>query len=288
MPEKTIECLRILAATHICMLLGCGGGPSTDGHQGSEPTRQTSAAFSYYGVWGHGTVGVQDPANDFVIPESGNQTCFLTGVSGVLTTDPAGNSVAEVVQLSDGWHMVTTAPPGDILEITAVCLPTSLNQTERTSWGPGYQPTTLAPITANRVCGLVGVWAEDSSSWTSSDCQDVGCGDRIDIWQSGGNWVLGGAGDAAGWAMCVDVDATVGAWDAYSYPSNTWSLLSAPNGGAFGTQCFLTGLGGRFRNNNDWNNGVFVNYGSGWWGSFDGQWSLHLDGPKDAVVYCVQ
>jgi hypothetical protein len=98
-----------------------------------------------------------------------------------------------------------------------------------------------------------------------------------------------GGARRGGSAGCVDIGADVGFWSVgWTGPSWSGVLLNAPNGGAGGTQCFLTGVGGVFKDNNDWNDGVFVNYGTGWWGGATDAWSLFVHGPKWAYVNCVQ
>jgi hypothetical protein len=270
------------------LLLGVGCVGATDEHgDDDEQVGAAQEAFSTYGSWSWGTAGHSTAAAPI---GSDPQTCFLSGVAGNLRSyygAPGGYTAAyaEVYRSGSNWYINTYGPDTNSkVGATAICLPTSTNRTATVGWSTGYPAQVLAPVTANRRCGLMGV---GNTEVYYNDNQWQSATDSVYIWNDGTNWYIGGTGHAQGYGGCVDVSSTSGTWNWTWAPTggtSTLNLLQKVDGGTnpLGTQCFLTGVGGAFQSD-DWNNGVFINYdaGSQWW-------SMTVSNNKTGKVTCVQ
>ncbi|WP_438042632.1 hypothetical protein [Sorangium sp. So ce128] len=125
------------------------------------------------------------------------------------------------------------------------------------------------------------VWNNGGDKWQAAS-------DSVQVWNDGTNWYIGGTGNAIGDGSCVDVSpgTGIGLWT-YIAPSSgtaTHNLVQAIDHGTspLGTQCFLTGVAGRFRTSS-WDDGVFVTYdpGTHWW-------KVTVSNGKTAHVMCIQ
>ncbi|WP_438036928.1 hypothetical protein [Sorangium sp. So ce204] len=241
-------------------------------------------AFSGYWGWSRATEGHDLLSWD--LASNADMTCFLSGVAGNLKSDGPGFFTAQAGVLNHDhngrWLLSTRGEDDDTkVKATTLCVPSIANRTTEVDWSSGEAAKVLAPVTANRRCGLTQVMNYGIDEWQAS-------GDSVQVWNDGTNWYLGGTGNAIGWANCVDVSpgTGIGGWTliAPSSGTATHNLVQAIDHGTspLGTQCFLTGVGGRFRTNS-WDDGVFVTYdpGTHWW-------KVTVSNGKTAHVMCIQ
>lgn len=293
----TKTCMKLAYAALIAALPltgGCTAQTSDEAANGSnEQVGKTSEAFTGYWTWSRGLVSNTTLA--WPLGSDKQMTCFLSGVGGVLRTEqgamePPGSvysgSYAGVEDQSGQWYLDTVdATGGEAVEASTVCIPSVANQVT------GYWTTGMAAQVVigdyknhpNRQCGLTAVANSDpyysDSKWKSS-------GDSVFVTHDNTNWYINGTGNAEGWAVCVDVGGAWNPWTWEPWPgdANTINLLHHIDHGSapLGAQCFLTGIGGSFRDNS-WSDGVFVTYDSG---SLD--WNLSVSNYKLGEAVCVE
>jgi len=170
--------------------------------------------------------------------------------------------------------------------VTTLCIPTTTHRTAFVDWQTGQGTQIMAAVTAKRQCGLTEVGNFDMYN---VDAKFSSSSDHVRIWRDTTNWYIGGGGNAYGGGRCVDVEETptdLGnanwEWIAPSSGTSTHDLAPGNNGGANGLQCFLTGLGGNFRNS-DYTDGVFVNYDSD-----DVKWTMSTSNGKTGWAACIE
>ncbi|WP_437989684.1 hypothetical protein [Sorangium sp. So ce145] len=272
------------------LLMGTGCIAAADEQAGDEQADDETVAtaeqaFSGYWSWSWADDSSTPPV---YIGTDTDRTCFLSGVGGTLAsragTWPDGDARVSVFRSGGGWYLDTHAGTGyNEIKGTAICVPSVANRTTPVRWSEGQPAQILAPVTTLRRCGLMSVLNEDAYG---NDDNWKAAGDGVMIWNDGTNWYIGGTGHADGIGGCVDVTYNF-IWNATWAPTtgtSTLNVLQQIDGGTnpLGTQCFLTGLGGRFWWS-DWSDGVFINYdpGSHWW-------SVTVTDDKTAHVACVQ
>ncbi|XXX82381.1 hypothetical protein WMF30_26860 [Sorangium sp. So ce134] len=276
------------------LLMGIGCVAATGEQAGDELVDDelvgtAEQAFGGYWGWSRETVGHSTP--DLDLASAADMTCFLSGVAGNLESQigsPSGTRTAWAgVYIYDGrWHLTTVGNEVDAkVKATTLCVPSIANRTASVSWKSGEAAKVLAPVTANRRCGLETVLNSSNSHF---DTRWHAAGDSVSVWNDGTNWYIGGTGNAEGKGRCVDASpgTGTGVWT-YIAPSSgtaTHNLVQAIDNGTnpLGTQCFLTGVGGSFLTDS-WTDGVFVTYdpGSTWW-------KVTVSNGKTAHVMCIQ
>jgi hypothetical protein len=269
------------------LLMGIGcvaatGEQAGDELMDDELVGTAEQAFTGYWGWSRATAGHSTPAWD--LGSTDDMTCFLSGVGGNLNaTDTSISAWAGVWSNDDRWLLETIGyDEGAKVKATTLCVPSIKNRTTFARWSSGDGPTKLAPSTVSRRCGLrmVGSFGFHDE-WEAAS-------DSVRVWDSGLDWFIDGTGNANGMAICVDVSPGSGTWRwTYIAPSSgtaTHNLIQAIDHGTspLGTQCFLTGVAGRFRTNS-WDDGVFVAYdpGTNWW-------KVTVSNGRTAHVMCIQ
>ena len=192
-----------------------------------------------------------------------DRTCFLAGVAGNLRSSygapqPSGTlytgATSRVYRSGGRWYINATTGSGfEKIKTTAMCVNLVAGRIDPVSWSGGAAKK-IAAVAPGRRCFLTEVTNTDmyydDVNYTDAD-------DLLRVWSDGLNWYIGGSGHAQGAAACVNVASDLGEWN---WANGTTNI--AYNDQNPGTQCFLTGVRGRFRTN-DWSNGVRVGYDSG-------------------------
>jgi hypothetical protein len=134
---------------------------------------------------------------------------LLSGVAGDLDANDTSNiGFAGVWTYSGGWYFRTKGSyEGAKVKATTLCVPSIANRTGEIRWSSGQAAKVLAPVTANRRCGLMSVWNNGGDKWQAA-------GDSVQVWNDGTNWYIGGTGNALGDGSCVDVSpgTGIGVW----------------------------------------------------------------------------
>lgn len=212
------------------------------------------------------------------IGSDSGMSCFLAGVGGNLvhewryTTPYAG-----VFRSGGEWKIQSR--PGDItakVRTKALCLNTVKARTSPVEW-TGGAAIAVASATANPKlrCFLSKVSALHTNyfplDWAAST-------DKVHVWSDGLTWWIGGEGNAQGAAYCIEVQADVGG--EYYWHGTTGDL--AYNDQSPGTQCFLTGVRGKFRTDS-YDSGVFINYDAG-----TNRFKMYAEGGKGGWARCIK
>ncbi|WP_437767291.1 hypothetical protein WMF27_19975 [Sorangium sp. So ce281] len=268
------------------LLMGIGCVAATGEQADDELVGTAEQAFTGYWGWSRATDNDFTPA--WSVGSKAEMTCFLSGVAGDLSANGPSIYASQAGVwhgYGDGWILDTSGDDMDVkVKTTILCVPSIANRTTAVKWSSGQAAKVLAPVTANRRCGLMRVTNDPESG----DNEWQAAGDSVLVWNDGTNWYIGGTGNAEGWGMCVDASSGtgIGVWT-YIAPSSgsaTHNLVQAIDNGTtpLGTQCFLTGVGGRFQANS-WTDGVFVTYdpGSTWW-------KVTVSNGKTADIMCIQ
>ncbi|WP_437873329.1 hypothetical protein [Sorangium sp. So ce363] len=278
------------------LLMGVGCVAATDDQASNdlvddEAVGSAEQAFSGYWGWWRETEGYDTPRADLA-PDF-DRTCFLSGVAGDLKSNsgspanpPLSSAFAGVYDSGGRWYFYTQGNHVTTkVKATTLCVPSVANRTTPVEWKGGEAAKVLAPVTANRRCGL-DIVKNSETHYNDNNWQAAG--DSVMVWNDGTNWYIGGTGNAHGRGRCVDATSGSGTWGwTYIAPSSgtaTHNLIQAIHDGTspLGTQCFLTGVGGRFQTSS-WTDGVFVTYdpGSTWW-------RVTVSNGKTAHIMCIQ
>jgi len=215
-------------------------------------------------------------------PDTG-MSCFLAGIAGNISSsygapEPPGSlyTVAKtgVIRSGGRWYIEAQTGSGiEQLASEAMCLNVIAGRTGVYGWSGG-NATLIGPVTAHRQCFLTEVRNFDMYY---TDAELAAAGDSLRVWNDGFNWYIGGSGHAQGSASCIDVTAVVG-----TYTVGSGSGPLAYNDLMPGTQCFLTGIQGSFRNNS-YSDGIYINYDPGLH-----QWSMSSSAGKRGWATCVK
>jgi hypothetical protein len=222
-------------------------------------------------------------ANRADIGSDANMTCFLSGVAGNLSSSygaptPQGSlytgASSRVYRSGGRWYIEAFTGSGtEKIKTSAMCVNIVAGRTATFGWAGG-PATKMLPVAPGRRCFLTAV--SNSEMYYDDDDFTV-LTDEVRVWSDGLNWYIGGNGNAQGAASCIDVSSDLGEWN---WANGTTNI--AYNDMNPGTQCFLTGVRGRFRSN-DWGNGVNINYNAGL-----NQYTLSASSGKRAWARCIK
>lgn len=274
----TLSCILSAAV----MEVGCVAAsedPAGDAPAGGAPVGEATQAFTNYGALTRNLQAITDPG--IVAAPSTSFTCFLSGTFGQFPEDDrfTGGARSGVQFSPTEWRLFSEDVTGlERIGTHVVCLPTTANRITPHFWHTGLNAVQLGPVQGNRVCGLTSVSTINGSDFTSSS-------DEVKVFTSGGFWWLGGSGNAAGSAGCVDMTnnfTQVGVWRAGTVTK--LNLTQAPDSGGnpLGVQCFLQGVQGAFTTNS-YSNGIGVSFDPGLL-----QWSLNVSTGKTGTAVCIQ
>jgi hypothetical protein len=192
-----------------------------------------------------------------------DRSCFLTGVNGNLSSSygaqqPSGTlytgASSRVFRSGGRWTIEAFTGSGfEKIKTGAMCVNITAGRIGPFGWAGGAAKK-IGPATAKRRCFLTEV-SNGEMYYNDTNFTDIN--DRVQVWSDGTSWWIGGNGNAAGAAMCVDVTEDLGEWN---WANGTTNL--AYNDQNPGTQCFLTGVRGVFRTNS-YSNGVNIGYNAG-------------------------
>lgn len=270
----------IAVAGTACIDVAAGGEEA-----GGEAVAETEQAASWGGFasWAR-----EDnlPASDNLadIGSDANMTCFLSGFAGNIRSmfgaqAPQGQlystSSAGVFRSGGRWFIEAFTGSGtERLKAMATCVNITAGRTGTFSWngGPAAQ---MLPVAPGRRCFLTQI--HNLAHWTADD-DFTASTDELRVWNDGVHWYIGGNGNAHGVASCINVTVDKGEW--LWHGPTTQNL--AYNDMTPGTQCFLTGVKGVFRNN-DWSNGVFINYNAGL-----NQYTMTVSSGKSGRARCIE
>jgi hypothetical protein len=271
---------RFVASTLALSLMATATGcVSEDGDLGEDTgsTEQHASWASFAGWTTNGLSGNYD-AN---IGSAAGMSCFLAGVGGNLSGDYHYTTPWAGVYRNSSNDWIIQARTGDVgakLAVRALCLNVTAGRTAEVAWDGGADKV-VAPVAAGRSCFLSNVralWRTSSYfnlDWSSST-------DEIRVEIKGSNWVIGGAGNARGAAYCISNVSWVG--PEYYWHGTTGDL--ATNDQNPGTQCFLTGVRGRFRTNSfAEGEGVFIKYNDA-----ASKYQMVVDGGKGGWARCIK
>jgi hypothetical protein len=279
---------RIASSCLVFASLAAVGCTSAVGEQG-ERTGSSAQAYTdgyYLYTW-------QADIDQNTGLSSQQWTCFLAGVGGEIASNLSeGGSLtgyAGATIENGDWHMLNRT--GYWSELTSgtgssiSCVPVA-NRTGIAHWTGGTAiKLGSASADPNLVCGLIAIGDTTASGtdvkWRVNGPSGLGSGDSAYTYVSGGEWYLGGSGNAEAWATCVDrTPGTPGwAWE-YNGGSGTSNVLQQ---NIDTTQCFLTGVGGWFGVTNSPSQGVWINYASS-----SQMYSETIDEGQALGVTCIQ
>jgi hypothetical protein len=193
--------------------------------------------------------------------------------SGVLVFDGLEENSSSPYYLNDEYFLGDYGP-GPV-KGAVVCVPYTTNRTAPVYWKTGMPAQKLGDIAnyPNRQCGLINIGYTtytDATLFAEST-------DSVQVFQGPDGWYLGGTGNAAGGARCVDIPGTVTDW---WYEAGTGVGTYRMDDAYYYDTCFLTGVQGNFRNPS-WNDEVWV--------SQDGMahWQMSLDNGKIGMATCI-
>jgi hypothetical protein len=259
----------------------CDVGPDDLGQEDVDQVEQ-AATWGAFASWARED-NLPTSANRADIGPDANMTCFLSGVAGNLSSSygaqtPAGSlytgASSRVYRSGGRWYIEAFTGSGtEKIKTNAMCVNITAGRTATFGWAGGAA-TKMLPATPGRRCFLTEV--SNSAMYYYDDAFTV-LTDEVRVWSDGLNWYIGGNGNAQGAASCIDVSADVGEWN---WANGTTNI--AYNDMNPGTQCFLTGVRGRFRSN-DWSNGVNINYNAGL-----NQYTLSASSGKRAWARCIK
>jgi hypothetical protein len=207
-------------------------------------------------------------ANKRDLGSSSGVTCFLAGVGGNLSSSlgamaPSGTlyTSAEVRVYEGGghWWLETRSGKGSPDDIIgkAMCVSSVSGRLAEKGWSYGgpVQLDEGYPANPARRCYLTSVRNSDP---IYADDGFGSSGDQVRVWQDPvtSKWYLGGSGDAAGSARCINV---TGSYGLGGQVGATTMELGYNFGGV---ACALTAVQGRFRSN-DYAAGVFITWDAG-------------------------
>jgi hypothetical protein len=285
---KTIRIGLVLCLVSALPGLGCAD-PVGDAEQErrSEPVGSVSSGFTN-GYWWY-TINGNHTVNTGL---SGAQwTCFLRGVQGSLQGDYSrdfGNTNLEVrayISTGDLWYFtVDNNGNGQALGGSVMCVPAE-PIIASTYWDTGFGKEALEVDTTNSVCGISGVTGgqiynsnHQDITWDSNGTSGGTSGDSIYMTNDGSTWYIDGSGQAAGFVSCTHASAGYWWWN-YYYGNGNWNLLQD---NINTVQCFMYGVGGRFRTSS-YSNGAQVAYNSS-----TAWWSANPTGGQSVWAMCVE
>jgi hypothetical protein len=285
---------KLAALLSIAAGVGCAAGTSEDADQRVGTTAQAFSDGYYVLSW------YNNAYTDTGLPAS-EWTCFLKAVVGDLAS-----AYGEALEMQFGqttyagatigpngdWFMLNQnawESPSSAIGSEIMCVPSAANQTPVAHWASyanGGAAVALGSASAdtNLVCALVAIGdtrsEDDDNLWRVNGGHGVGSGDSAYTYRSGGEWYLGGSGNAEAWAVCVDKSPGGGWWGWEYSGSGTNNLLQEP---ISTTQCFLYGVEGSFQDSSSYSDGVMVEYASS-----DTMWYETTANNKGVGVTCIQ
>lgn len=233
MNPKTVRPAVAVSAISVALVAGVlGGGCGTEERPGDEVRETTSQLLT--GGWHYTWQQVgSDPPPVLDLGPTSDRTCFLTGVAGNLEAS-ARVRISEDV---DGhWKLAVSSYAGLDLKGTVACLPTIAGRTEAVEWTSSEPRHVLGAFTSHRRCFLTSVSNGPGGYFENDE-------DHVRVWHDSKHWYIGGGGNAAGVARCIDVDSDQGSWLWIAGSGHRTDDLAADSGGV---HCLLTGIGGRF------------------------------------------
>lgn len=285
-----------LAAAPGALLAGCmsdDGNATDDGADSADSGSaehaltgtQDKGAGTWFWSWGRDT-NLPTATNTITINPTSQASCFLSGIGGDLISvegaeEPSGTlyTYGDAGVAIDGGNYTLTAfagEPGVTLEAQAMCTSDTAGRSAQYTYFSAYDSsaTRMVADDGHHACFLQELYDNeeyyDSGTFASST-------DEISIFSTGGYFYLGGTGDVAASAQCIEINSFRGEWN---WTNGTLNL--ATNDENPGTQCFLTGFLGSLRDSDNYTDGAFINYNSGLL-----QYSLTVSSGKRAWAECI-
>jgi hypothetical protein len=263
---------NLIAAIAMLSVVGCVADDGTDSTEQGDPKPDPEQKTSGYGLWGwQQTTNLPTSHNYHTIGSTSGQTCFLSGLLGTMQSaygapEPPNTlyttAAAGFIGGDDSTYQLEafSGQTGLAIGMRGVCTDTVASRTKLYYYDSSANegavkmaPTTNPKTGKLTICGLVEVYQSGSltapQSFASVD-------DELRVIDGGdGYWYLGGSGNVAGDAQCIDVSART--TSDYSIDGGTINLSSGAD-----KQCFLTGLKGVWQSN-DLSSGVTIAYDAG-------------------------
>jgi hypothetical protein len=244
------------------------------GEDGSTEVGTAEQAFSSIYAWGYGISGSYQAD---AMPYS-THTAFLMGVTGSLKT-PSGASVGNVWDMN---RLYMRSAPGKWIGAGVGAVGGTTGRTfmqryeNRADNDDTVNATELAPTTdPNLRCYITGVYSGGTEDPTHNAYNSQN--DWVDIYSNQNKWYLGGHGRVGAWAACRKITERLGGkWIAWSASDATADLgFDEP-----GKHCFLTGIGGKIRNDST-DKGVRVYFDGG-----SQKWKLYVSAGNFGRAEC--
>jgi hypothetical protein len=272
-----------IGATILISANGCTVGTGEDAedaivlpigdHEDTEVGTAEQAFSSIY-AWGYGISGSYQAD---AMPYS-THTAFLMGVTGSLKT-PSGASVGNVWDMN---RLYMRSAPGKWIGAGVGAVGGTTGRTfmqryeNRADNDDTVNATELAPTTdPNLRCYITGVYSGGTEDPTHNAYNSQN--DWVDIYSNQNKWYLGGHGRVGAWAACRKITERLGGkWIAWSASDATADLgFDEP-----GKHCFLTGIGGKIRNDST-DKGVRVYFDGG-----SQKWKLYVSAGNFGRAEC--
>jgi hypothetical protein len=290
----------------VCAIVsGCAVDAGQSAPGGEENVAKTSEALSglivatWGGVGGPNSLSSDQPFFTNDAPEyldlniSDGWTCWLAGVSGSLAGGQGGNvtvgqNYQDLPQVAEtNWFLKVTPSPGQALEASAVCAPSTptvaANQNAGQLGGqpgPVFTQTMLAGSTSQgQFCGLNQLFPDGPGSWTSGTSSFATVSnDGTNPNDVPGNLTWTWSEERAGSGVQCAQATTKFMFD--------WDIVAPASGTATmplgtmpaGTVCFLSSVTGTFTDSN-FSDGVSVSFANG-------KWTMSASNGKKATATC--
>jgi hypothetical protein len=267
---------NVIAAIAAASLAGCVADDGADGvDQAPDPRpdpEQKATSKGFY-TWERVT-NLPAVADFHAIGSTADKTCFLAGLFGSMRngygqTEPSGTlygpSAAGVIGGDGSTYQLEAAPgvTGWNLGMNASCTSLVAGRSQLYYFDSDTNTHAVKMAAKSPSSGVITICGLTEVKQPLNTYQDFGTvDDELRVLDGGdGYWYLGGAGHAAGYAQCVEVNARTSS--DYSADSGIINLSQGA-----GKQCFLTGLKGVWQSND---------FGSGIWLAYDAdllQWTM--------------
>lgn len=266
---RRVALLAIAGAAAACTAGSDGNEAGTD-----EQVATVQQDFTAIGRW---KVTVTQPG-DYDFGSSSGRSCFLTGVYGNLASQTGWYGVASVENTVQGRWILTLRPvPGNYLGVDVACVtsgPPSISKEYNPASSGSNAALVLANVAPGRRCFITSVSNDDSPYQNFAQASDL-----LEVYTWGGKWWIGGNGNVAGRARCIDGLVDEGSW---AIGSTAWPLREVLKWDEPGMQCFLTAIGGRLRAQS------FTSGGSVGLNAGTHKWELNTSANVTAGTNCVK
>ena len=298
---SVVAAVSLVACVSGCALDASQPAPASDEHVGKTSEALSGLIFATWGgIGGENSQSSDQPFFTNDAPEyldlnvSDGWTCWLAGVSGNLLGSVGGTvavnrnyqDLPEVTETN--WYLQVTPSPGQALEASAVCAPSTATVAANQNAGQvgGQQPGPLftqtiltSPTSKGQFCGLSWLFPDGPGSWTSgtgSFATVSNDGTNPDDVIGGGTWTWSEERAGSG-VQCAQATTK------YMFD---WNIVAPASGTATmplgtmpaGTVCFLSSVTGSFTDSN-FNDGVAVKFANG-------AWTMTASNGKRATATC--